>query len=389
MKELDLNTITDDIIISIFVSEKTGIIKAARTSEKWLNKHPNIKTYLLNRYSDSSNIVEIIYRIKNKLDIHPICPECGKPVNFKRFTDGYHKFCSNKCVNKNIQTKNKIANTKLEKYGDAGYHNTEKMKQTNIEKYGTECTFGNKDVQYKSKQTCLEKYGVENILQSNEFRKKIQQTCLEKYGVKAPNLFGSNEYKENIFKKYGVKYVSQIPAVQEKIKQKCLEKYGVEYYQQSDKARQHLSEINKSKEVQAKMYNTRKKNNSFHTSQVEKLFKEYLEQNYPNDFEYQYRSELYPFNCDFYIKSLDLYIEINGSWTHGGHAFDENNQEDIIRLNEMKSKNTQYYNNAIKTWTIRDVNKRNIAKENNLNYLEIFTKYADEAIKQFNEYIKH
>jgi len=30
-----------------------------------------------------------------------------------------------------------------------------------------------------------------------------------------------------------------------------------------------------------------------------------------------------------------------------------------------------------------------MSKENNLNYLEIFTKYADEAIKQFNEYIKH
>ena len=33
MKDLDLNTITDDIIISIFVSEKTGIIKAARTQK--------------------------------------------------------------------------------------------------------------------------------------------------------------------------------------------------------------------------------------------------------------------------------------------------------------------------------------------------------------------
>lgn len=54
-----------------------------------------------------------------------------------------------------------------------------------------------------------------------------------------------------------------------------------------------------------------------------------------------------------------------------------------------RKKNTPGYSQAIYGWTISDVKKRNIAKENNLNYLEIFTKYVDEAIKQFNEYIKH
>ena len=28
--------------------------------------------------------------------------------------------------------------------------------------------------------------------------------------------------------------------------------------------------------------------------------------------------------------------------------------------------------NAINTWTVRDVNKRNIAKKNNLNYIEFW-----------------
>lgn len=35
----------------------------------------------------------------------------------------------------------------------------------------------------------------------------------------------------------------------------------------------------------------------------------------------QYTSERYPFLCDFYIKPLDLYIELNLYWTHGGHFF--------------------------------------------------------------------
>lgn len=49
----------------------------------------------------------------------------------------------------------------------------------------------------------------------------------------------------------------------------------------------------------------------------------------------QYKSELYPFACDFYIQNLDLYIECNFHWTHGGHKFDKNNENDIKQLNEF------------------------------------------------------
>ena len=54
----------------------------------------------------------------------------------------------------------------------------------------------------------------------------------------------------------------------------------------------------------------------------------------------------------------------------------------------MKSKNTKYYNVAIEVWAKRDVNKRNVAKENKLNYLEIFTKNLNEAIKIFEDLIE-
>ena len=57
---------------------------------------------------------------------------------------------------------------------------------------------------------------------------------------------------------------------------------------------------------------------------------------------------------------------------HGGHPFNENNKEDQLILKSWKDKNTKYYNNAITAWTIRDVNKRNTAKENKLNYIEFW-----------------
>ena len=86
----------------------------------------------------------------------------------------------------------------------------------------------------------------------------------------------------------------------------------------------------------------------------------------------EYKSIEYPYNCDFYIKSLNLYIECNFHWTHGGHSYDSENLEDLEIIEKWKSKKSKYYNNAITTWTVRDVRKRNIAKKNNLNYIEFF-----------------
>lgn len=48
--------------------------------------------------------------------------------------------------------------------------------------------------------------------------------------------------------------------------------------------------------------------------------------------------------------------------------------DDDYILNKFldKNGNTKYYNNAITTWTVRDVQKRKVAKENNLNYKEFW-----------------
>lgn len=59
----------------------------------------------------------------------------------------------------------------------------------------------------------------------------------------------------------------------------------------------------------------------------------------------QYKEKRYPFCCDFYIKTFDLFIEINGNWTHGPHPFNDNNKEDLTLLEEWKSKSisSKYY----------------------------------------------
>lgn len=84
--------------------------------------------------------------------------------------------------------------------------------------------------------------------------------------------------------------------------------------------------------------------------------------------------ERYPFHVDFYIKSEDMFIELNRFWHHGPHPFNSESEEDmeLLSLWESKSDGKNQYAEAIKTWTQRDVRKIQIAKENNLNYVLIY-----------------
>ena len=61
-------------------------------------------------------------------------------------------------------------------------------------------------------------------------------------------------------------------------------------------------------------------------------------------------------------------------WTHGKNPFNKNVENDIALLEiwKKKAENSKFYKRAIYTWTISDLLKRQTAKNNNLNYLEIF-----------------
>lgn len=83
----------------------------------------------------------------------------------------------------------------------------------------------------------------------------------------------------------------------------------------------------------------------------------------------QYISSAYPYPCDFYIRSRNLYIEINGDWVHGDHWFDSNSIADQARVKRFQEKGTPFYMSALNTWMNKDLKKRNVARKNNLNYL--------------------
>ena len=124
-----------------------------------------------------------------------------------------------------------------------------------------------------------------------------------------------------------------------------------------------------------KAWITKKLNGTVNTSKVEnEFYKQLLEENKHKTIYRNYKCDKYPFYCDFYIVEDDLFIELNAHWTHGGKPYDPNDEECIIKLNEWKekAKTSQYFVNAIETWTVRDVNKLRVATENKLNYKVIY-----------------
>lgn len=360
-------------------------------------KYKNILNYLNNRFSDSQSNSESVQRIIYKIEKRPTCPICGKEIKYVGKPNSkcvFKTYCSNSCANKANST---IANeTKIRLYGSN--NNIAKNKQTKLERYGNpnyngdrksavlKTDYKTRDV--KSKQTKLERYGNPNYngdrkLAASKVNKTLmvhhcKETCLKRYGN--PNYNGDRKLalskidkrrmvehmKQTKLERYGDQKYNNV----EKNKQTCLEKYGYGSWMSSDEGKKTMAQILASRNVRIKVNETKKKNKSFNSSKAEIEINNLLKEKYP-DVIWQYTSELYPFNCDFYIPSKDLYIEFNGSWTHGPKPY-ENSEDDKILLEKWRSKNTDYYKNAITTWTIRDPRKRNVAKSNDLNYLEFW-----------------
>lgn len=304
----------------------------------------------------------------------------------------------------------------------------DKKKKTWIMKYGESHPLKNRKVLEKQKQTNLRKYGVEHTTEVEEFKKRIKATNIEKYGVDNPfkadiikNKIKTTNNRKNIdnpnrmkliqekikntnIEKYGTNSFSRTPEYKEKYKNTSLDIYGVEYPTQDNKIKQktkntiterygtvdnpspeNISQTNHFKElipsIQEKIYNTKKKNNTFKTSNPENEIYKNLIIKYPDTIR-QYKDEKYPYNCDFYIPSNQLYIEINFSWMHGKEAYTgAAYQKKIVamwleRSNELnfRKKPKAAYLNAINSWTRRDVEKKICADRNKLNWLCFYTK---------------
>ena len=356
-----------------------------RINRKYLETHDlNILHILNNVYDDLSEktpVYEIYYRLKNNLKKRPVCIICGKPV---KYTSGhYAKFCSKECqysdLGKKITKEIKIKSN-LEKYG---VEHTSQLKEVTDKRTKSRADHVNK-IQQHVRESLYKKYGAYDVMHIPHILQKIKNTNLKKFGVEFPlqqlkkeNSEIYQKISQTCINKFGVDSPLKNKEIREKIKQTNIQKYGVD-------------NPLKNKEIWKKSQDNRQISSK---SKLENNFLNYLKLKYESDdIITQYKSKEYPYYCDFYIKSINLYIEIQGHWTHNDHPFDINNLNDqqIMNIWRTKSLSDKYYKNALNTWTIKDVEKRNTAIQNNLNYLEIFGKTdLNKYIDIFENYIKN
>lgn len=212
--------------------------------------------------------------------------------------------------------------------------------KTNLIKYGTKTPLTNKECIKKSEKTSLLKYGVIKAAHAPMIRaiagKHTKESRIRNHTTNKELMASQSIYKDGLTRK--------------------------EYFL---KTRRKTLSIN---------HKTGK------MTKDEALIYKLLQAKY-NQTLYQYMSDEYPFLCDFYIPELNLYIEYQGYWSHGkSHTkifgpYDKNNEEHQKLLNtwkdKIKTENSSYIE-AINTWTIRDPLKREVAKKNNLNWIEFW-----------------
>ena len=146
----------------------------------------------------------------------------------------------------------------------------------------------------------------------------------------------------------------------------------------SKKLKGHKCFVTDWEKAKQKEYETKKKNGTFNTSKKEtELYNQLCEEYGSCNVLTQYKEERYPFKCDFYIKSEDLFIEYNGTIEHNGKPFDKDSVDDqnelqkLIELATAKGSKSRYWN-VIKWWTEIDPLKLQTMRTNKLNFKVIY-----------------
>lgn len=216
-----------------------------------------------------------------------------------------------------------------------------KLTLTQLDLYGG-VGLGGKAAKEKAIQTNLLKWGCDNPMKNESVQKTLGETNLKKYGSISP--FGSQDIQQK----------SMVAKV------KNQRKDFIEAY-------------------------VGKKNIRSESKYEFIIFKRLTDRFGVDDVYYHYgihpSDKRYPYSCDFYIKSLDLFIEYNGHYSHGPHWFDVNSHDDQLRVKHLLDSGKLQNKKAVKIWCEFDVNKRNKAKAEKLKYLVFW----DSSVRHVNK----
>lgn len=256
-----------------------------------------------------------------------------------------------------------------------------------------------------------------NELLGHEEFCQIKAEC-EEIRKRQPEVSGREARRQTMIARYGCEGPNGNPEIAgrmlESLRNTNQERYGVDYATQrkevADLVTQHRQETMIQRygapnsvqvpDIRSKILEKRVGNGTLTSSTHEELLNKLLIKHFGvDDVKRNYTDEeRYPYYVDFYIPSRDLFIELNAYKSHGGHWYDDQNPEDVTRKEWMlkraveldeknkptdKSHKSSYWN-YVRVWTVLDVERRESARKNNLNYLAF---WDDVKIMQNDEVI--
>jgi hypothetical protein len=305
------------------------------------------------------------------------CDACGKieEISFNKAYYTRFRCCSPECDSllrkRGGLLYNKIVSTNIEWYGETFASKTEeckeKSKKTNIEKYGYEHTGQVPEFREKVKETCRERYGGDAPTCSPVVQAKVQQTLLERYGG---GIYLDKNIKEHfnntMIKLYGAPWAAQCPEILHKQHLTNIEKYGCAIPFHTEQAKLNA----KSSEAKQKRHQTMKNNKTYSTSKPEEecyrlLCLKFDEQ----DIERQ--KTLFKWPIDFYVKSINTYVQFDGIYWHGL-------DRDIEIIKEFKNPRDK----VIYRKYCNDQEQNKYAQDNNIKLIRVTS--IQELKQQFN-----
>jgi hypothetical protein len=273
-----------------------------------------------------------VFLFINKIEEYPLCPICkDKKLKFSNINKGFQQTCSPQCSSKN--------NEKLEK-----------MKQTNLEKYGCENVFSSSIIKDKIKETNIKKYGVDNIFKSEDFKKELKSNNLSKFGKEFFSQTDEckNLVKDTLQKRYGVSNPMNITEVKESFSIKLKEHIKSNYNKHPK--REHIvnsNDLNKTyiekefidkdgfiliqkmkdyfnfksndvvysyiRKYNIRVNKDRAKGISSKEVEIKHFLKSFIDDSNVNS---SNREIIRPFEVDYNIKDKNILIEFNGNYWH-------------------------------------------------------------------------
>ena len=268
-----------------------------------------------------------------------ICPTCHNRSKFINCVIGYQKYCSIKCAMPEILNKSK---------------------ETCLNKYGTEYALSNKDIRKKIISTNIDKYGFENVFQNKEIIEKSKETCKKKYGCE--HYQSTDEFKETLRNKQNENIINKYDEVinidDNNVICKCTNT-------QCELCKNKQFSIKKSIFFNRKRTNTElcdillskiKEDYGYSVSKEEKELVSFIHSIYDKQIIENDRSILNGKELDIYLPDKKIAIEFNGLYWHNELHKDKNYH--IDKYNQCLKKGIQ----LIQIWEDDWNNKNEIVK---------------------------